>query len=181
MTRRLAANVYVAGELWPTGSQPPADVAGQITNPKAWEPDDQDEQPDDGDVTDEVPAWLSNGEFVEPVHATTGTGPTAAEGATFGGSGGEEGPETGGWWGGDDPDAPDDEVVPISAPGGADTTEPGSDRPPSAAADLDEPPRGGAGSSLAAWSSYADAIGVTYEPGASRDEIIAAVDRAVGR
>lgn len=43
---------------------------------------------------------------------------------------------------------------------------------------LPEPPRNGAGSGVAAWQAYADAIGVEIPEGASRDEIIAAVDEA---
>lgn len=36
MARRLKANVLVDGVLYRSGSTPPADVAKQITNPKAW-------------------------------------------------------------------------------------------------------------------------------------------------
>lgn len=43
---------------------------------------------------------------------------------------------------------------------------------------LVEPPRSGAGASKAAWSEYAAARGVPVEDGASRDDIIAAVDAA---
>jgi hypothetical protein len=44
--------------------------------------------------------------------------------------------------------------------------------------DTDEPvrpPESGKGSGLEAWEAYADALGVEYEYGANRDEIIAAV------
>lgn len=43
MTRKLKANVYVGGVLYPADQAPPAEVAAQITNPKAWgdEPDDE--------------------------------------------------------------------------------------------------------------------------------------------
>lgn len=36
MARKLAAYVHVSGVVYPAGSTPPADVAKQITNPKAW-------------------------------------------------------------------------------------------------------------------------------------------------
>ena len=40
---------------------------------------------------------------------------------------------------------------------------------------MEEPPRNGAGSGLAAWQAYADYLGIPVD-GMSRDEIIAAVD-----
>lgn len=39
-----------------------------------------------------------------------------------------------------------------------------------------EPPRAGRGSGASAWRSYAAAVGVDVPDGASRDEIVAAVD-----
>ncbi len=45
--RRLQANVYVDGVFYAAGSEPPASVAKQIVNPKAW---------DDGDVVEPEPA-----------------------------------------------------------------------------------------------------------------------------
>lgn len=38
------------------------------------------------------------------------------------------------------------------------------------------PPRAGKGSGLEAWQTYADDKGIAYPEGATRDEIIAAVD-----
>lgn len=42
----------------------------------------------------------------------------------------------------------------------------------------DPPPRGGAGSGVGEWSSYAQSKGVAVPEGATRDEIIAALDAA---
>ena len=39
-----------------------------------------------------------------------------------------------------------------------------------------EPPRAGRGSSLTAWAAYAGAVGVPVPSGATRDEVIAAID-----
>jgi hypothetical protein len=39
MARRLKASVVVNGEVYVAGSEPPAKVAEQITNPNAWEGD----------------------------------------------------------------------------------------------------------------------------------------------
>lgn len=36
MGKQLAANVNLDGVLYEAGSTPPADIAEQITNPKAW-------------------------------------------------------------------------------------------------------------------------------------------------
>jgi hypothetical protein len=44
--------------------------------------------------------------------------------------------------------------------------------------DTSAPPRSGAGSGKAEWAAYASTLGVTYPDGASRDDIIAAVDAA---
>lgn len=41
-----------------------------------------------------------------------------------------------------------------------------------------EPPRAGRGASREAWHAYASEIGVTVDPSAPRDEVIAAVDAA---
>lgn len=41
--KKLAVNVTVGGETYPAGSTPPADVAEQITNPKAWGEDSEEE------------------------------------------------------------------------------------------------------------------------------------------
>lgn len=41
--------------------------------------------------------------------------------------------------------------------------------------EMEEPPRNGAGSGIAAWRAYADSLGIATE-GLTRDEIIAAVD-----
>lgn len=40
------------------------------------------------------------------------------------------------------------------------------------------PPRAGAGSGLVAWQRYAAAVGVVVSSGASRDQVIAACERA---
>lgn len=45
----------------------------------------------------------------------------------------------------------------------------------------EEPSRAGRKSSRDAWAAHADKIGVTYPDGASRDDIIAAVDEAKAR
>lgn len=47
-----------------------------------------------------------------------------------------------------------------------------------ASSGLDEPARAGRGSSRDAWASYASGIHVAFPEGATRDEIIAAVDAA---
>ena len=41
---------------------------------------------------------------------------------------------------------------------------------------VSEPPRTGRGSGLAAWSAYAASLGVEVPEGASRDDVIAAVE-----
>lgn len=38
--RKLAANVYVDGQLHEAGSTPPKEVADRIDNPKAWGDDE---------------------------------------------------------------------------------------------------------------------------------------------
>ena len=43
-----------------------------------------------------------------------------------------------------------------------------------------EPPRTGRGASRSAWADYASRIGVEYDDGASREDIIAAVDASRG-
>lgn len=50
--------------------------------------------------------------------------------------------------------------------------------PPPQPAGLVAPPRTGAGSSKQAWVDYAAALGVQVDPGASRDDIIAACEPA---
>lgn len=49
--RKLAAVVYVDGVAYGPDNQPPADVADQITNPKAW-----GEEPDADGGTKKAPA-----------------------------------------------------------------------------------------------------------------------------
>ncbi len=49
---------------------------------------------------------------------------------------------------------------------------------PSAPADGSPPPRGGAGSGLGPWQQYAAAKGVTVQPEATREDIIAACEAA---
>jgi hypothetical protein len=44
-----------------------------------------------------------------------------------------------------------------------------------------EPPRSGRGASKAAWAAYAATLGIESAPDASREDIIAAVDEALGR
>lgn len=39
-----------------------------------------------------------------------------------------------------------------------------------------EPPRSGKGSGKEEWAAYADTLGVAYDEGATRDDIVAAVD-----
>lgn len=46
------------------------------------------------------------------------------------------------------------------------------------AAEIPEPPRGGAGSGVDAWREYATQTSVEFDDGMSRDDIIAAVDLA---
>ncbi len=46
------------------------------------------------------------------------------------------------------------------------------------AAEVPEPPRGGAGSGVEAWREYATRTGVEFDEDASRDDIVAAVDLA---
>lgn len=46
MGRKLAAYVHVAGQRFAPGDEPPAEVANLITNPQAWEADN--DQPQDG-------------------------------------------------------------------------------------------------------------------------------------
>lgn len=45
-----------------------------------------------------------------------------------------------------------------------------------ASGDATEPPRGGEGSGLDAWTEYAEKLGLTVPEGASRDDVIALVD-----
>ena len=57
-------------------------------------------------------------------------------------------------------------------------TGPGRTATASGDAEADEPPRGGKGSGTAAWRRYAvDQLGIHVDTGASRDDIIEAVDR----
>ena len=50
MGKTLASNVHIDGTVYPAGSEPPADVAKRITNPKAWAAgDDADEAPAAGE------------------------------------------------------------------------------------------------------------------------------------
>lgn len=58
-----------------------------------------------------------------------------------------------------------------------------AEREAARAAEVPEPPRGGAGSSVDVWLEYADSIGVTFPPDLerkdiTRDLVIAAVDQA---
>ncbi|HEY1176481.1 MAG TPA: hypothetical protein VGF17_10010 [Phytomonospora sp.] len=46
MAKSLTANVYVDGVLYEAGSTPPANVAEQITNEKAWDDSDADSAPE---------------------------------------------------------------------------------------------------------------------------------------
>lgn len=46
------------------------------------------------------------------------------------------------------------------------------------AAEVPEPPRGGAGSGVEAWRDYATTTGVEFDEDSTRDDIIAAVDLA---
>lgn len=63
---------------------------------------------------------------------------------------------------------PDDVASQINAPGVFEDDKPGSG----------PPPRAGAGSGRDAWVSYAESVGVTVPDGASRDEIVQAVQDA---
>lgn len=60
-----------------------------------------------------------------------------------------------------DSGAPDVTVVPPNDPGSA-----------------SPPPKGGRGSGLGPWIAYADSIGVSVAEGATKDEVIAAVEAA---
>jgi hypothetical protein len=53
-----------------------------------------------------------------------------------------------------------------------------AEREAAEAAEIPEPPRGGAGSGLDAWRDYADKTGVEVADDMNRDDIIAAVDLA---
>lgn len=43
--RKLAANVWVGGQLFEAGSSPEKEIAEQITNPKAWGKDVDESAP----------------------------------------------------------------------------------------------------------------------------------------
>ena len=43
MGKTLASTVHIDGTVYPAGSEPPADVAKRITNPKAWSADEGDD------------------------------------------------------------------------------------------------------------------------------------------
>lgn len=66
---------------------------------------------------------------------------------------------------------------PAKAPAASEPAEPpsGSDDAPV------EPPRSGKGASKAAWAEYAATLGIELDSDASRDDLIAAVDEALGR
>lgn len=53
-----------------------------------------------------------------------------------------------------------------------------AEREAAQAAQIPEPPRGGAGSGVEAWREYATNTGVEFDADATRDDIIAAVDLA---
>jgi hypothetical protein len=154
VSRRLASDVYVGGVRWPAGSTPPPEVANAITNPKAW----AGGRPVGGRIAgpgpgDQVRAFVGRG------HAAWHPDATDAE---DGGDGTDDGTESFG-------------------PGRQGFDHPGAlkiidgDALPDGPS---EPPRSGRGSSRAAWSFYADTIGATYPPDATREHIIAAVDAA---
>jgi hypothetical protein len=70
------------------------------------------------------------------------------------------------------PEVPEQEPPPVEDPPEADGTE-GNAAPEVG----DAPPRSGAGATRDAWAAYAGHIGVSVPSGASRDEIIALVDK----
>ena len=51
MARKLAKNVHIRNEVYEAGTTPPKEIADQITNPKAWgeEPDDEGAADADGE------------------------------------------------------------------------------------------------------------------------------------
>ncbi|MFI8853680.1 hypothetical protein ACIGW3_26290 [Streptomyces sp. NPDC053499] len=54
----------------------------------------------------------------------------------------------------------------------------GTDTEPSAATQTEAPPRSGRGSGVDAWRAYAEAYGVAVDDEMSRDDVIAACERA---
>jgi hypothetical protein len=69
---------------------------------------------------------------------------------------------------------PTEPPAPVQAP--ADPAgEPGDSDPPV------EPPSSGKGATKVAWAAYAVGLGIEPKPDASREDIIAAVDEALGR
>lgn len=103
MSKKLTANVHVAGRYFEAGTTPPKEFADQITNPAAWAAADSSDGP---------PAKAGKGSSVD---ADSSDGP---------------------------------------------------------------PPKAGRGSSVDAWKAYADANGVGYDDGASREDVIAALEAA---
>lgn len=87
--RVLRTSVYAGGQWWKAGSTPPDDIAGKITNPKAWTTA-TDEEADQAD---------------KAANAGTSTGARLARRVTVGGA----------WYGPDDP-IPDEVAAKVRNP-----------------------------------------------------------------
>jgi len=152
---RLAATVVLVKEftgepvVFNPGDEPPKWAADQITNPKAWAPEEESTPDGDGDGSgtsgDEGPE--------EPPRVGKGSGVKAWQ--EYAEAIGVEVPDG----------ASRDEII-----AAVDASKDGDGDDPV------EPPREGEGSELEAWQAYAEAIGFDVPEDATREEIIAAID-----
>ncbi|WP_431881827.1 hypothetical protein [Micromonospora chalcea] len=176
---KLAKRVFAGGQWWGIGDEPPAAVAATILNPANWASDD-----DDDDTTEQRPAarrpqgprlsgrvyaggqWYGPDDDVPAEVARTIDNPKA-------------------WEGGKMPTFDDEpaEAVTATAGGSTTSTDGGPGQSPAGQDGdgqlrLPAPARAGKGSGKDVWEAYLKANGVTVEPGASREDMIAAAEDA---
>jgi hypothetical protein len=153
--RKLATTVYVDGTAYGPDDDVPAAVAEQITNPKAWAAE-SDAERDDEEVRE--PGTTSGARLAGNVYV---------DGQAYG----------------PNDVVPDDVAARITNPkawegGKLPAVADGAAASTDGGGDVLAPPRSGAGSAKGAWAAFAEANGVDVPEGASREDIIAACERA---